>query len=148
MMRAIRVLSLSLAAVLVPVFGAAADDWAVDGFKVVANDGVPVTSLSRSELARLFLKKDVEWSNGESVVPVDQSSISLVRAAFTEAVHDKKMSAITNYWQKQIFSGRGVPPPIRGTDLEVLEFVRSTPGAIGYVAAETSAPGVKTIAIE
>lgn len=143
MMRALTVLLVSLAAVLAPAFGTAAES-----FKVVANESVPVSRLSRSELARVFLKKEVEWSNGESAVPVDQSTISLVRAAFTESVHEKKMSAITSYWQKQIFSGRGVPPPVRGTDLEVLEFVRSTPGAIGYVAAGTSAPGVKTITVD
>jgi hypothetical protein len=30
----------------------------------------------------------------------------------------------------------------------VIAFVRSTPGAIGYVAADTPATGVKTIRVE
>jgi ABC-type phosphate transport system substrate-binding protein len=138
-----RVLVVGLAAALLPVAASAAD-----GFRVVANESVPVSSLSRTELARIFLKKQIEWPDGESAVPVDQSSISLVRTAFTQTVHEKKMSAITSHWQKQIFSGRGVPPPVRGSDDEVIAFDRSTPGANGYVAADTPATGVKTIRVE
>jgi len=142
-MRTSRALIVSLAALLLPMAAAAAD-----AFKVVANPDVPVTALSKVELERIFLKKQIEWPNGLSAVPVDQSSISLVRTAFSQTVHNKKMSAITSYWQKQIFSGRGVPPPVRGSDEEVLDFVQSTPGAIGYVAADAVTAGVKTIEVE
>jgi len=151
-MRAIRALSVgsvvALLVALLPAVAAALDGSTADSFTVVVNENVPVSRLSKTDLARIFLKKQVEWSNGESVVPVDQSTISMVRARFTEFVHEKKMSAITNYWQKQIFTGRGVPPPIRGTDQEVIEFVRSTPGAIGYVSAAAPTAGVKTVAVQ
>jgi ABC-type phosphate transport system substrate-binding protein len=104
--------------------------------------------MSRGELARLFMKKQIEWSNGMAVAPVDQSTVSMVRAAFTQDVHEQKTSAIAAYWQKQIFSGRGVPPTIRDSDSEVLAFVGATPGAIGYVAAGVPTEGVKTIALD
>ena len=35
---------------------------------------------------------------------------------------------------EQIFSGRANPPPARASDADVLTYVRSNPGAIGYVA--------------
>ena len=47
-----------------------------------------------------------------------------------------KMSAVANYWQRQIFSGRGTPPPIKESDAEVIAFVAANPGAIGYVSAD------------
>jgi ABC-type phosphate transport system substrate-binding protein len=52
-------------------------------------------------------------------------------------VHQRSSSAIEAYWQIQIFSGKEVPPIVRGTDAEVLEFVRKTPNAIGYVSQNT-----------
>jgi len=121
---------------------------AADGFKVVANKDVPVSHMTRSDLARVFMKKQIEWSSGTAVAPVDQSTVSMVRAAFTQDVHEKKTSSIARYWQRQIFTGRGVPPTIRDSDAEVLAFVQTTPGAIGYVAADAPVEGVKTIAID
>jgi ABC-type phosphate transport system substrate-binding protein len=41
-----------------------------------------------------------------------------------------------------------VPPPVRPSDSAVLDFVRATPGGIGYVSASASLPsGVKALAV-
>jgi hypothetical protein len=59
------------------------------------------------------------------------------------------VSSIKAYWQKQIFSGRGVPPEEKESDEEVLEYVSKNVGAIGYISesAETSAYDVKVLEI-
>ena len=121
---------------------------AATDFKVVANSSVPVETIQRKELARVFMKKQIRWSNGTAVVPVDQAPDSPVRADFSRAVHQKDTAAVTAYWQRQIFSGRDVPPVTRASDNEVLAFVRATRGAIGYVEARTSAEGVKVVALQ
>jgi hypothetical protein len=55
---------------------------------------------------------------------------------------------IAEFWRQQIFSGRNVPPVEKASDSEVLEFVRSNPGAIGYVSSSTSpAPDVKVVVV-
>jgi ABC-type phosphate transport system substrate-binding protein len=46
-----------------------------------------------------------------------------------------------------VFSGKDVPPPEKGTDADVVAFVKSNPGAIGYVAAG-SADGVKVVSLK
>jgi ABC-type phosphate transport system substrate-binding protein len=108
-------------------------------FKIVVHASNPTASLSAAQLARLFLKKDTRWEGGEAVDPVDQSAKSPVRAAFSTEVHRKDVGAVKSYWQQQVFSGRGTPPPEMSSDAEVLAFVRSHAGAIGYVS---SAAGV------
>ena len=118
------------------------------GYKVVAHPTTPAASLSKSDVARLFLKKVTSWSDGTRVVPVDQDRTSKTRNAFSVDVHGKDPNAVAAYWQKQIFSGRGVPPVVKKTDAQVLEFVRSTPGAVGYVSASATTSGVKTIRVE
>jgi ABC-type phosphate transport system substrate-binding protein len=118
------------------------------GYKVVAHPSTPATSLSKSHVSRLFLKKVTSWSDGTAVTPVDQDRTSRIRQAFSADVHRKDPDAVAAYWQKQIFSGRGVPPVVKSSDGQVLAFIRSTPGAVGYVSAGASTSGVKSIDVE
>jgi ABC-type phosphate transport system substrate-binding protein len=115
-------------------------------FKVVVNASNASSSLPKATLQRLFLKKDTRWASGETVEPVDQSVKSPVRTVFTREVHGKDVGSIKSYWQKQIFSGRGTPPPEMPSDAEVLAFVRSHVGAVGYVASDAAVgDGVKVV---
>ena len=52
------------------------------------------------------------------------------------------------YWQTLVFSGRDVPPVVRHSDEEVLSFVRTQPGAVGYVSAGASTEGVRVLTLE
>lgn len=106
-------------------------------FVVVINESNPISSVNTEQLARCFMKELSTWSTGDPVVPVDQVASSPVREAFSKAIHGRDVAAVKSFWQRQIFSGSGVPPAELATDAEVLEFVRANPGAIGYVAAST-----------
>jgi ABC-type phosphate transport system substrate-binding protein len=119
-----------------------------DGFRVVANPSVTVTTLSPNELSRLFLKKTTSWPDGQKAVVVDQERIAPVRSAFSLAVHHRDADAIASYWQTMVFSGRDTPPPVKTTDAAVLALVRATPGAVGYVSEATPLEGVKAIAVK
>lgn len=115
-------------------------------FRVVAHGGSPVHEMRRRDVSGLFLKQATSWPDGESVMPVDQPERSPVRAAFTHAVHRRTLAAVRAYWQQQVFTGSRTPPPTRATDAEVLEWVRKTPGAVGYVSsAAAPGPGVHVI---
>jgi ABC-type phosphate transport system substrate-binding protein len=135
-----RILVLSLAMTL--SLAAHAASW-----KLVANNSVSTTTLSKKQVGDLFLKKTAKWDSGAAVVPVDQIDASTAREAFSKAVHGKTAAAVKSYWNQQIFSGRDVPPVEKRTDNEVLSFVRSTPGAIGYVSDGTPTDGVRVIAV-
>lgn len=113
-----------------------------EAYRVIVHPSVSVDRLSRSELSDLFLKKNERWPDGDRVFPVDQVETAAVREGFTRDVHGRSVSAIKSYWQQRIFSGRGVPPPEKASDRDVVEFVRATPGAVGYVSAATPLQGV------
>lgn len=104
------------------------------GFLVIIHSANTTTEIEASRLSKIFLKKIKRWDDDTPANPVDQADDSEVRAAFTDAIHGKKVSAILSYWQRMIFSGRDAPPPQRGSDREVIEFVRKDPGAVGYVS--------------
>lgn len=99
---------------------------------------------------KMFMKKEKRWTNGERVVPVNQSDNSDVRIAFTEDIHlGKKVKAIEAFWQKQLFSGRDAPPEKMSNDEEVIIYVASNPGAVGYVSASAQLPDtVKILEID
>jgi len=136
-----------LASFLLGVAALAASAHAQGGFRVIVNPANPVTSLRETQLSRLFLKKTVSWPGGLPVAAVDQERKSSVRRAFSRAVHAKDPDAIVSHWQTMVFSGRDTPPPVKASDASVIEFVRSNPGAIGYVSETADLAGVKALAI-
>ena len=103
-------------------------------YRVVVNSANAASSMSREDVAKLFLKKTTSWPGGQAVMPVDQGKDSAVRKAFSQGVLNKDVSSVESYWQQQIFSGRAVPPTEKGNDADVLAFVRANPGAVGYVS--------------
>lgn len=118
------------------------------GFKVIVNPKVDVSSLSKRDVSRLFLKKVKTWDNDLTVNPVDLPSNEEAREMFSRAIHGKSVSAVKAYWQQRVFSGRDVPPPEKDSDASVIAFVRNNPGAIGYVSENADLSGVKVIDVE
>jgi len=138
-------LRLRLVATALGILGVALSASAQSGFKLVANTSVSTDSLTAREVSQIFFKKSDSWPDGTTAVPVDQKVDSSVRAAFSQAIHSKSPSAVDAYWQKRIFSGRGLPPVTQASDAQVVAFVRSTPGAIGYVSTGAPTQGVKVV---
>jgi ABC-type phosphate transport system substrate-binding protein len=119
------------------------------GYQVIVNVANPAMELARAEVSRWFLKQSTKWPDGKVVVPLDQSARSEVRAAFSLGVHKQPLQAIETYWQKQIFSGRTVPPFVKVGDADVMAYIAGNTSAIGYVSGNaTLVPGVKVVKIK
>ncbi len=84
-------------------------------YVVVANEAVPATSVSASELGRIFQKQASRWGNGLTVEPVDQVETAPVRTQFSLRVLERTTQQVKAYWQAQVFGGRGAPPVEPGT---------------------------------
>jgi ABC-type phosphate transport system substrate-binding protein len=121
-------------------------------FSVVVARSSPLTSVKRQELAKVFLRKITRWSDGTEAIPVDQSLRVPVRAAFTKAVLSlegiSQISAVESYWLQQVYSGRGSAPVVKPSDAEVIAFVASKPGGVGYVSAQADVSSVKVLKID
>lgn len=117
-------------------------------YVVIVNANNPASEVSKSDLSGYLLKKKSKWGHGVSVDPADLDSASDVRATFSEDIHGRTVASIKNYWQRQIFSGRGVPPKEVKTESEMIAHVAGDPGAIGYVSSSTQlAAGVKKVRV-
>jgi ABC-type phosphate transport system substrate-binding protein len=119
------------------------------GFKVIVHVSNPTKQLSKQELSQLFLKKVTQWKDSnEAVLPIDLVDNSPVRQKFSERIHGRGVASIKAYWQKQIFSGRGVPPEEKKSEEEVLKYVSENPGAVGYIADATKIEGSNVKVVE
>lgn len=108
-------------------------------YRIVVNASRSYPALSRRHIADYFLKRASKLPDGTPVAVVDLSASSAARAAFSKEVLDKSVDAVVHYWQQQMFSGRDTPPAVKSEE-EVLSFVGSTAGAIGYVSGERPLP--------
>lgn len=113
-------------------------------YKVVVNSSISISSISRDELSRVFLKKASKFHDGHSAMPVDLPSSSGVRDAFSRDVHGKPTTAVEAYWQQQVFSGREVPPAEK-SEGAAIDFVRSNSNGIAYVSPGADTEGTKVI---
>lgn len=101
--------------------------------------------LTDKDIARVFLGKEKNFANGQSVNVVYGKSGSASRGEFEQKVLHKSSSQIKAYWSKLIFTGKGTPPKELGSEQEVLSFVASTPNAIGYLDAASLNDSVRVV---
>jgi ABC-type phosphate transport system substrate-binding protein len=114
--------------------GPLATSHAGSRIKVIVNPSVSGERITRSQLTAVFLRETTRWGNGMPIQAVDQSTQSPTRAAFSNDVLARPIAAVQIHWVRQLSNGGGKPPVVKESDAEVLEFVRTTPGAIGYLS--------------
>jgi ABC-type phosphate transport system substrate-binding protein len=116
-------------------------------YRVIVHPQVKGTQIPRAALTSIFLKQAPRWGDGTAVLPVDQSVRSSIRKSFSGDVLQQGIVEVQVYWQRKMSSGV-TPPPVKASDEEIVSFVATTPGAIGYVSAGTPLPdSVKAVEI-
>jgi hypothetical protein len=99
----------------------------------------PALQLTPDEAKEVFLGEK-QLAGGVKLVPIDNAA---AQKEFLTKAYDMDAARYNTLWAKKGFRDGLNPPAMKGSDVEVIATVRSTPGAIGYV---TSAPaGVNVI---
>ena len=124
--------SRALATVLLAglALGALSQSAAPASLMVVANLDTP--ALDEETLQKIYLGKIVEV-DGHPVTPVNLAKGSGLRRAFMEQYLTQDDDKYVAYWTVRRYIGKGTPPREFATIEQQLEFLRATPGAIGYV---------------
>jgi ABC-type phosphate transport system substrate-binding protein len=134
-------LLLAWAAVSRPVAGQNASD-----FRVIVHPSNPINSLSTADVSRFFMEHNAEWPGGTPSLPIDLSPESPLRSKFSAKVLGRDVAAVRAHWRRLIFQGKGVPPPTRSSEREIVQFVSSNQNAIGYVSTRVaSSADVKAV---
>jgi ABC-type phosphate transport system substrate-binding protein len=104
--------------------------------ELIANASVTLTA---DEFKEVFLG-DKQLAGGAKLVPVDNAA---AQADFLSKVLQSDGTKYAARWTKKSFREGLTAPAVKGSDAEVIAFVKSTPGAVGYVSGASS--GVKVI---
>jgi ABC-type phosphate transport system substrate-binding protein len=110
-----------------------------DDLIVIVHPDNPATSVDRDFLRDAFLKKRTEWGPQQTIRPIDLPASS-ARDRFTQDVLKKSSTQLRSYWNQQIFSGKGVPPPTAKSIAAAIAYVLANPGAVAYLPADAD-PG-------
>jgi len=103
---------------------------------VIANSG---TQVIQADVREIFLGEKT-LAGAVKLAPVDNAA---AQDDFLAKVMKMEASKYTASWTKKTFRDGVSPPPIKGGDAEVIQFVKTTPGGVGYVT--TSPAGVTVV---
>ncbi|NOY63385.1 MAG: phosphate ABC transporter substrate-binding protein [Gammaproteobacteria bacterium] len=124
--------------------------WAGSGVasaevSVIANKGISVGSVTVKEAKRIWLGKKKSMPGGGVIKLADLPIGNAVRRDFYRNLVKKKEKQLKAYWAKITFTGKGYPPQVFGSESEVVEWVASTPGAMGYVSSAAANDSVNVL---
>jgi ABC-type phosphate transport system substrate-binding protein len=113
---------------------------------IIAHPSVRESTLDEHTVRDIFLGKITKWKNGKRII---------VRVLRSGPVHDeflkrkvgKNARQFSTYWKKAVFTGTGMPHKSFASEADMVKFVSSTPGAIGYIDSATLHPECKVISI-
>lgn len=129
-----------LAMIAAPHAVSAAGDSAADKkpepppkIAIVTHPDNPITSVSRGELARIFMKTQTRWRDGGRCVPIDQLGDSPIRREFSRLILKKSVYEMKRYWMQETMTGNAKPPVSLESAATVKKYVEKIAGAVGYI---------------
>lgn len=113
---------------------------------LIAHPKLPQSSVTQPEIKKIFLGKMAHWNNGKRIVLVVQKQ-GKTHKDFLSGYVGKTVVGFRNYWRKKVFTGTGSPPETLKSDEDVVQFVSSQPGAVGYISSNSAHSEVMSMQI-
>ena len=120
----------SLAAVLIAAAPLARAD---EPLVVIVNPGSGVTRLTRGQAAQIFLGNQKFLAEGLVALPVEPANPAENRAHFYQLLVNMSLAEVRTYWTQVFFNDQAQPPHQAKNSDEVLEFVATGKGAVGFI---------------
>jgi ABC-type phosphate transport system substrate-binding protein len=111
---------------------------------VVVIGDARLARLDPSTVEKIYLGRVIEV-DGVHITAVNANSGSTVRNRFLQTFVKRDDDSYTGYWNVRRYSGLGAPPRELSSSAEIINFVKSTPGAIGYIDEADVPPGVSVL---
>jgi len=115
---------------------------AAGGVVVIGNANL--IRLDATTLEKIYTGKVIEVE-GKPVTAVNANSGSTLRNRFLQVYLNQDEDKYTAYWTVRRYIGKGASPREISSSADVINFVTSTPGAIGYIDEADVPPGVNVL---
>jgi len=129
-----------------PVVPTVATQEAEIPYVVVVHPSNTSAGISRQDLKDIYLGRKKRWTDGREIVPVTLQG-GRAHRLFIEENTGRVPEKFSAFWTQQLYSGRGTPPRSFSIEEQVLIFILSNPGAIGYVSPAADVNIVKVLPI-
>ncbi|MFA7240735.1 MAG: hypothetical protein WC091_11530 [Sulfuricellaceae bacterium] len=110
---------------------------------VIGNSNVP--KMDATTVQKVYTGKFVSVA-GVNVTPVGVKPGAAARNRFLQEFLNQDEEKYTAYWTVRRYIGKGAPPVELASAADVISYVQTTPGAVGYIDEAELRPGVNVIA--
>jgi ABC-type phosphate transport system substrate-binding protein len=114
---------------------------------VVVSAQSPLRTLSKSQVADIFLGKTRTFPDNRQAEPIDSPDGGDAYAAFYGAFTGLSSAQLKAHWSKIIFTGRGRPPPQLTTEEKVVRALLENPNAISYLPLDAVDPQLRVVSV-
>jgi ABC-type phosphate transport system substrate-binding protein len=104
--------------------------FAVD---VITNITADTASITTAQLRRIYSIRQIKWANGVPITIFVLSSSNVTHQQFCKETLRLFPYQLDRIWHKLTFSGMGIAPILVDSKEELIEAVKLTTGAIGYI---------------
>jgi|GEM_PF-744032 hypothetical protein len=112
---------------------------------IIAHPDNPLTTLAPMDIKRIFLKQTKRFPDGSPVQVATLAPDQSLTRAFYQSALTMTESQWRTYWAQYSFSGQKSPPAeLRDQDI-MLQWVASTPDALGFIHVERVDDSVKVL---
>lgn len=120
---------------------------AENSYSIIVNKELTMETIDKETASSIYLGKKSNWPNGSRihVVILDQDEINKL---FMNDIIKKTPTQYKAYWNQLVFTGKGTPPISFKTSKEVVEYVKTNSGAIGFIESNQKSGDVKEIMLK
>jgi ABC-type phosphate transport system substrate-binding protein len=117
-----------------------------DSIVVIVNNENPIATLTASEAKLFYLRKlKSRWPGiNKNIRPVDRKTKCAERSTFYESILKMDDKSVESYFAERQFQNAERAPEKMNSDSEVVDYVASEIGAIGYIKASSLTGDVKS----
>lgn len=100
---------------------------------VIVNPSVSTKSIDTQTLGRIYAMQIKNWNDGQPVKVFTFPSNSKFHHQFVISKMKIQPHQLERLWNRLIFTGTGRTPIVVNSEKEMMQKVKETPGAIGYI---------------
>lgn len=115
-----------------------------DKLAVIANKNIGDFKLTQDQITDIYTLNKQHWNDGTKITVFDYKGNTKSKYKFYNYI-GVPHSSIQRIWLRKQFSGKAMPPKTFRTSKEIIDEVKSTPGAIGYVPLSDVTKDVKIL---
>jgi ABC-type phosphate transport system substrate-binding protein len=111
---------------------------------LVANKSVQISQIREADLRAIFTGAKTRFADGSHAVPVALKG-GPAHEVFLSHHLNESPDEFRAQWRKAVFTGQGAMPRTFDSESALIQYVASTPGALGYVSRISPQDNVKIL---